>query len=104
MFKLVAGTLAALLMAAPGDGDPDGGKKKERKHHPPGVTLAIKDIDTDGDGRISKDEFMAYFQKLDRNQDGFLSSEELSSSGHGAKNGEQKKSKHEKKSRNGRKQ
>ena len=78
MWKLVTGTLAALLMSAPED--QAAGKKHDRPGSAPGVTLSFKDLDHDGDGQVTREEFMGAFQKLDRNQDGFLSAGELSSS------------------------
>ena len=45
------------------------------KHH------KMKKMDTDGDGSVSKDEFMAYmekkFAKKDKNGDGVLSADEM---------------------------
>ena len=52
----------------------DGHKKYNHKHH-------MKKMDTDGDGQISKDEFMAHaekrFSKKDKNNDGFISKDEM---------------------------
>ena len=78
MWKLVTGTLAALLLSAPED--QAAGKKQDRPGSAPGVMLTLKDLDHDGDGQVTREEFMGAFQKLDRNQDGFLSAGELSSS------------------------
>lgn len=77
MWKLVTGTLAALLMSAPED---QAGKKHDRPGSAPGVMLSFKDLDHDGNGQVTREEFMGAFQKLDRNQDGFLSAGELSGS------------------------
>ena len=79
MWKLVSGTLAALLMTAPGE-DP-AGKKHDRATSTAGVLLAFKDLDANSDGKVAKEEFMEAFRKLDRDQDGFLSAQELSGSG-----------------------
>jgi len=74
MWKLVTGTLAALLVSAPED------QAAGKRHDRPGFALSFKDLDHDGDGQVTREEFMGAFQKLDRNQDGFLSAGELSSS------------------------
>ncbi len=46
-----------------------------------GMAKKMKKIDTDGDGAVSKDEFMAHaekkFAKKDKNGDGVLSSDEM---------------------------
>ena len=40
-------------------------------------SAAFAEIDTNKDGKLSKDEIAAYFDRLDTNKDGFLSQEEL---------------------------
>jgi hypothetical protein len=92
MLKLVTGTLAALLLTAPGGNS----GKPDPMHAAPGITLTLKELDLDGDGKVSKDEFADAFHKLDRNQDGFLSADEMSGTGHSGKHGDQKKSKAQK--------
>ena len=62
----------------------DSHKKEHKKGH------KMKMMDTDGDGSISKDEFMAHaekkFAKKDKNGDGILSAEEMKK-GCGCKHG-----------------
>ena len=62
----------------------DGHKKGHVKYH------KMKKMDTDGDGTISKDEFMAHaekkFSKKDANGDGVLSADEMKK-GCGCKDG-----------------
>jgi hypothetical protein len=47
----------------PGDRRPGGG--------------LIQRLDTDGDGKVSKDEFLAEFTRLDQNQDGYIEESEM---------------------------
>ena len=59
------------------------------KHH------KMKKMDTDGDGSVSKDEFMAYMEKKfarkDKNGDGVLTADEMKRKKHGeGKCGEKK--------------
>ncbi|MBE2281925.1 MAG: EF-hand domain-containing protein [Prosthecobacter sp.] len=77
--------LAATLNAAEGDKKPEAGKKKA-----PNPEEMFKKLDKDGNGSISKEEFMASpgakkdeakaaerFGKMDKNSDGSLSKEEM---------------------------
>ncbi len=36
----------------------------------------IQHLDTDGDGKVSKEEFLAEFDRLDQNQDGYIEESE----------------------------
>lgn len=79
--------LAATLNAAEGDAKkPEAGKKKA----PPSPEQRLKMLDKDGNGSVSKEEFLAspaakkdatkageQFTKMDKNSDGSLSLEEL---------------------------
>ncbi|MFN0076547.1 MAG: hypothetical protein ACKVY0_08735 [Prosthecobacter sp.] len=82
--------LTATLNAAEGDAPKkpaaEGGKKKA----PPSADEMIKNLDKDGNGTLSKEEFLASpgakkdaakaeerFGKMDKNKDGSLSKEEL---------------------------
>jgi len=94
MLKLVAGTFAALLMSATGNEPQD--KKHDRTPAAPSVTLAFKQLDVNGDGKVSQEEFLESFRRLDRNQDGTLTPQELSGStqpGPQAKHGKSKSGK-----------
>jgi len=77
--------LAATVHAAEGDKKPEAGKKKA-----PNPEEMFKRLDKDGNGSISKEEYMASpqakkdeakaaerFGKLDKNGDGSLSKEEF---------------------------
>jgi len=78
--------LAATVNAAEGDAKkPEGGKKKA-----PSAEEMIKKLDKDGNGSLSKEEFLASpgakkdaakaeerFGKMDKDKDGSLSKEEL---------------------------
>ncbi|MEZ5386082.1 MAG: EF-hand domain-containing protein [Prosthecobacter sp.] len=81
--------LAATVNAAEGDKKPEGGKKKA-----PDMEAVFKKLDKDGNGSISKDEFLAspqgkkdatkageVFGKKDKNGDGSLSKEEFTAQG-----------------------
>lgn len=70
-FVLVA---ALVAWAAEQDGE---GKKNPKPQGGSGIHLTFKAIDTNGDGVISKEEWMAVFTKLDSNSDGGLSEAEL---------------------------
>lgn len=75
--------LAATLNAAEGDKKPEAGKKKANPEE------VFKKLDKDGDGSVSKDEFMAgpgkkdaakgekMFGAKDKDKDGKLSKEEF---------------------------
>lgn len=78
--------LAATVNAAEGDKKPEAGKKKA----PPSPEQMMKTLDKDGNGSISKEEFLASpgakkdaakaeerFGKMDKNKDGSLSKEEI---------------------------
>ena len=77
----------------PGDGKPGEGKRNPEE--------MFKKMDTNGDGSVSKDEFMAgprakqdpakaeeRFKELDKNNDGKLSPEEFKAGGPGKKGGD----------------
>jgi hypothetical protein len=76
MVKLISGTLAALLLTTPG---PDQDKHPKAPAAGHGITLEFKMLDHDGDGKVSRDEFMDAFARLDRNHDGILTTDELPS-------------------------
>jgi Ca2+-binding EF-hand superfamily protein len=42
------------------------------KHHP-----RFEMLDTDKDGKVSKEEWMAHFNEMDANKDGFIDEEEM---------------------------
>lgn len=82
--------LAATLNAAEGDKKPEAGKKKA----PANPEEVFKKLDKDGNGSISKEEFLAspqgkkdaakateMFGKKDKNSDGSLSKEEFVAQG-----------------------
>ncbi len=74
---IAAGLLTSPLAFAEGgkDGGPDG------KHH---KGQMMEEVDTNGDGAISKEEFMSkheeHFSKVDADGDGSLSKEEMKAS------------------------
>ena len=88
--------LAATLNAAEGDKKPEGDAPKKpaaeggKKKGPPSPEQMMKTLDKDGNGSISKEEFLASpgakkdaakaeerFGKMDKNKDGSLSKEEI---------------------------
>jgi Ca2+-binding EF-hand superfamily protein len=89
MLKLMTGTLAAFLLSSPA---PDDAPEKQ-KEHPPTVhsILSFKALDLNGDGKITRDEFMSAFDKLDRNHDGVITADEMT--GHEAHGGQEKQPK-----------
>ena len=98
MLKLLTGTFAAFLLSAPAVDPQD-----KRKDHPAAahsITLSFKALDLDGDGKVTKAEFMDAFEKLDRNHDGVISADEMS--GHDSR-GTQEKHKQQKPGKNKRK-
>ncbi len=54
-------------------------------------TSWIERMDTDGDGKISRDEWTSYyserFTKTDANEDGFITADEMKSSGRAGRGG-----------------
>jgi Ni/Co efflux regulator RcnB len=74
---IAAGILAAPMAFAEGDKAEHDGKRGKGGH-------MMEKVDTNADGLISKDEFMAkheeMFNKMDANSDGSLSKEELKTS------------------------
>jgi EF-hand domain pair len=86
MFKaLTIMTFSAILLATPAMAAGDGSQVRERlqagkgEHGGKGAQMLMK-LDTDGDGAVSKAEFMAgteaRFTKMDRNGDGKISKED----------------------------
>jgi Ca2+-binding EF-hand superfamily protein len=84
--KALTTTLALLAIAAVGVNAQDAGKKKA----PMNPEEMFKKLDKDGNGSVSKEEFMASpgakkdatkaeerFGKMDKNKDGSLSKEEM---------------------------
>lgn len=84
--KALTTTLALLAIAAVGVNAQDAGKKKA----PPSPEEMFKRLDKDGNGSVSKEEFMASpgakkdaakaeerFGKMDKNKDGSLSKDEM---------------------------
>ncbi len=98
MLKLLTGTLAACLLSAPATDLQD--KRKNPPAAAPSVTLSFKALDLDGDGKVTKAEFMDAFDKLDRNHDGVISADEMSGQD---SRGTQEKHKHQKPGKNKRK-
>jgi len=78
----LAAAVTVLLLGAVLAARAEGDAGDAPRHHPPRPPL--KEIDTDGDGRITYEEFRAHaekriqerFQKLDRNGDGVLSKDD----------------------------
>lgn len=73
----VAGTMTALsLQPAAADNDDGDDRDEGRGHH----GILFSDLDADGDGQLTEEEFaaakLAWLQKLDANGDGALSPEE----------------------------
>jgi hypothetical protein len=87
LLKLVPVAAAAVLLAAPVMARAEGGAPVTAQHQPGeahghGMREGfMKRIDKNGDGKISKDEFIAVqterFSKMDKNGDGYLSKEEM---------------------------
>lgn len=80
MAKMPLTALAAIMMASPALADHHGGDKAHNgeKKQRAGV---LERLDSDGDGRISRDEFLAphiaKFEKMDADGDGYVSAEEM---------------------------
>lgn len=74
------GAKSPVAMAGKPSGQP-GGAKAPAGRTAAGGPPAMQSLDRDGDGKISRDEAPApmqpYFDKIDTNHDGFLSSEEM---------------------------
>ncbi len=75
MLKLIGGTLAALLLATSGN---DQDKHRKPASSGPAIPLTFKGLDHDGDGKVTREEFLNAFEALDRNHDGVLTADELS--------------------------
>ncbi len=72
MMKLIGGTLAALLLAT------NGNDQDKHRNPPAAPSISFRSLDRDGDGKITRDEFMNAFATLDRDHDGVLTADELS--------------------------
>lgn len=82
MLKLIGSSLAALLFVIPGAGPQD--KRKPSPSGDPQVTLSFRQLDLDGDHKVTREEFTEAFARLDRNRDGALTADELGSRGSSA--------------------
>jgi len=69
--------LAFVVVAAVGATGQDGEGKKAAKPAGAGIHLTIKNLDTDADGVVSKDEWMAVFNKLNTSGDAGLNEAEI---------------------------
>jgi Ca2+-binding EF-hand superfamily protein len=89
MLKLITSTLAAFLLSAPAPDD----VQQKHAEHPASVhsLLTFKALDLDGDGKITREEFMAAFDKIDRNHDGVITPDEMP--GHEAHGAQDKQTK-----------
>lgn len=88
--KAITSILAILALAATVNAAEPGKKGEGKKKGPPSPEQRLKMLDKDGNGSVSKEEFMAspqakkdaakageQFGKMDKNSDGSLSLEEL---------------------------
>lgn len=77
MKKAAIASLALVMFATPVLAEEGG----PRGHRGPGPDHFIKELDTDGDGKISRAEFAAkgdkMFAEADANKDGFLTKDEM---------------------------
>ena len=60
-------------LAQPGDRQPTG----ERPEGGPPRGGFIQHLDSDGDGKVSQEEFLAEFHRLEQNQDGYIDDTEV---------------------------
>lgn len=79
--KLILAAAAAFMMASPAwaeEAPPKGGMMEGK---PPHRGQVLEKLDTDGDGKISKAEFMVKheerFARMDKDSDGFISKDEV---------------------------
>ena len=79
MVKLLGGTLAVFLLGSASSGPQD--KHKPASSGDPQVTFSFRQLDSDGDGKVTREEFAQAFARLDRNHDGVLTADEAG--GHG---------------------
>jgi hypothetical protein len=78
---LAMGTLLAAGLAGVG-----AAQDKKPQAPPTGmITLTFATIDSSMDKKISKDEWLAYFVKLDKDNDGFLTEQEFTAAAQEAK-------------------
>ena len=78
MAALIAVLLAAWTGSAVAQGR-GGPPPKDEGREPPSAADFIKRLDTDGDGKVSKDEFDGpanHFTDADKNADGYISEDE----------------------------
>jgi Ca2+-binding EF-hand superfamily protein len=78
MKKLMVMTLAAAMLTVPALADDHEGHKGSKGHK---GGFMFEKLDTDGDGSVSKEEFLRVheerFTKMDTNGDGVISKEEI---------------------------
>lgn len=74
--KRILAIMAALGLCGAVLAQEGGGKGKEGGAAPKAPSLTFSQIDANGDGQISKVEWLAFFAKLDANRDGQITAAE----------------------------
>ncbi len=78
LFVAFCGLLFAQTQQPPARGGPSGGGDPRMERQ---INMMLQDMDTNHDGRISKSEWMQYyenlFKRIDSNGDGFITKDEL---------------------------
>lgn len=79
--KLILAAAAAFVMASPAWAEDAPGKGGMEDGSPHRGRQTLEKLDTDGDGKISKAEFMVKheerFARMDKDSDGFISKDEM---------------------------